>query len=103
MSKTVQHVIDFLGSCGVADIEAGIGALLGNATTEKQREFLRGLEEAIQKDSEMACPFCGGHAMMEKDRPDMWMQCLACGAQGPPANTEEKARAKWNERSSTCK
>ena len=40
-------VIQFLEHCGDIDIEAGIGALLGNGSDDKIRAFKDGLTKAI--------------------------------------------------------
>lgn len=46
----------------------------------------------------LPCPFCGGSASYLPD--PFWprYECLACPVEGPPADTQDRARVAWNSR-----
>lgn len=47
----------------------------------------------------LPCPFCGGAARLVKwIRPEKWVDCTECEAEGPVADTPEGAIAAWNRR-----
>jgi len=51
------------------------------------------------------CPFCGENEQKVIHRslndwasPDYYIRCEYCGAYGPPANSERKAKESWEDR-----
>lgn len=57
------------------------------------------LHLAEEPDSNVvkSCPFCGAGAGIA-DTGNKWIICDQCGAEGPVAESEQKATAKWNTR-----
>lgn len=45
------------------------------------------------------CPFCGGKALLHErsQAPEAWVYCR-CGGAGPMSETDDGAKAKWNQR-----
>lgn len=48
IAAAVERVCEFLERCGDADIEAGIGYMLGNAPDERAAAFKAGIAAAIR-------------------------------------------------------
>jgi predicted RNA-binding Zn-ribbon protein involved in translation (DUF1610 family) len=50
------------------------------------------------------CPFCGNRGMYRgRFGHGVWVQCTNCGARGPEAISDAKARAAWVKRFDGCK
>lgn len=51
-----------------------------------------------------ACPFCGAsESHLSNGAESYWVACRGCGAEGPPAATQEVAVQQWNTRPSCAK
>lgn len=48
--EAIDRIIEFLGCCGNADIEAGVGFLFGNGSQEQQERFRAGIRKALEAD-----------------------------------------------------
>ena len=53
MEEAIDRIIDFLASCGEADIEAGTGALFGFGSQEDRQAFRAGIRKALESDGLM--------------------------------------------------
>lgn len=48
LEAAVERVLKFLTHCGDADIEAGVGYILGNGSEQEIAQFKRGIRNAIR-------------------------------------------------------